>query len=263
MDRPRTYTAEAVVLRRRNLGEADSIFTVFSLEAGKFDAIAKGVRKTRSHMRGHLEPLSRSRFLLARGRTLDVFTQAETVSSYRAVREDLDRSAEALYCAELADRLTAEHEPQPEVYWLLVELLAALDAGAPLQVTRLFETRLLAVVGYEVQVDACAACGARLQEQDHLFAAGSGGIVCPGCRAAAATGRMISPRTIRVLRFARSAEWEAFAALRIDPETARQVQVALADTIRHVLEREVNAGRFVDQVAHLPLSASLTSEPVE
>ena len=96
--RPRVYRAEGVILRRRNLGEADSILTVFSGNEGKFEAIARGVRKARSRMRGHLEPLTRSRVLVARGRNLDVFTQAETVDAYRAEPQGLfcqrDRSAE-------------------------------------------------------------------------------------------------------------------------------------------------------------------------
>src|SRR6185295_3537772 len=65
-ERPRVYNVEGVILRRRNIGEADSIFTVLSPYAGKFDAVARGVRKPRSRMRGHLEPLTRCRLLLAR-----------------------------------------------------------------------------------------------------------------------------------------------------------------------------------------------------
>jgi DNA repair protein RecO (recombination protein O) len=262
-DRPRTYKTEGVVLRRRNIGEADSIFTVFSEDLGKFEAVARGVRKARSHMRGHLEPLTRSRFLVARGRSLDVFTQAETVTSYRAIRDDLDRSAEALYCAELVDRLTAEHQEQRDVYFLLLDALDALEIGHPLYVTRLFEVRLLAALGYELQLDHCATCGARLEEEEQLIAPVAGGLVCPDCRAGAGGGRMVSPRVIKVLRFARQAPMEHFAGLRIDPDLARQLQLALAGVIRGVLEGEVNAGRFVDQVARLAPSRSLTRADVQ
>jgi len=262
-DRPRTYKTEGVILRRRNIGEADSIFTVFSEDLGKFDAIAKGVRKARSHMRGHLEPLTRSRFLIAQGRSLDVFTQAETIAPYRAVREDLDRSAEAIYCAELVDRLTGERQEHSDVYRLLLDELDALEAGHALHVTRLFEVRLLSILGFELQVEGCAACGGRLAEQDHLLAPAAGGLVCPACRGGSGGGRLISPRGIKVLRFARDASMEQFAGLRIDPELGRELHLALADVIRAVLEREVNAGRFVDQVARLPASRSLTGEHVQ
>ena len=63
--RARVYSTEGIILHRRNFGEADTIFTVFSPTEGKFEAVAKGVRKARSHMRGHLEPLTRSKLLLA------------------------------------------------------------------------------------------------------------------------------------------------------------------------------------------------------
>ncbi len=262
-ERPRTYKTEGVVLRRRNIGEADSIFTVFSEDQGKFDAVAKGVRKARSHMRGHLEPLTRSRFLIAQGSSLDVFTQAETITAYRGVREDLDRGAEAIYCAELVDRLTVERQEHRDVYELLLDELDALDAGCPLHVTRLFEVRLLAMLGFELQVDGCATCGSRLAEEDQLLAPAAGGLVCPSCRAGAGAGRRISPRAIKVLRFARDASMERFAGLRVDAGLGRELHLALADVIRAVLEREVNAGRFVEQVARLPASHSVTSRDVQ
>ncbi|MEP6870604.1 MAG: DNA repair protein RecO [Anaerolineaceae bacterium] len=250
--RPRVYTTEGVILRRRNIGEADTIFTVFSPTEGKFDAVAKGVRKARSHMRGHLEPLTRSKLLLAQGRTLDVFTQAETITGYRALREDLDRCGAAVYCAELVVRFTAERQEHRELYELLVDVLDALDAEAPLHTVRYFELQLLGLMGYEPQLDVCAICARHLPEADVLLSASAGGFVCSDCRAVAGAGRVISVRAIKVLRYARSVRLEAFAALRLHESLAREVQSALAELIRYVLDREPNTGKYLDQVARLP-----------
>ena len=264
-DRPRTYTTEGIILRRRNLGEADSIFTVYSDREGKFDGVARGVRKARSHMRGHLEPLTRSKLMLARGRSLDVFTQAETITGYRAIREDLERGAAAMYCAELVDRFTPERVEHPGLYGLILDLLDALEADAPVVIVRYFEMALLGLVGYELQLDGCAACGGRLPEADTLLSPSTGGFVCAGCRPAAGGGRVLSVRGVKVMRFARATDMARFAALRIDDGLARELQHAFADVIRYLLDREPLSGRFVEQVARLeqvPIR-SQTSDVVE
>lgn len=264
-DRPRTYKTEGVILRRRNIGEADSIFTVYSGGEGKFDGVARGVRKARSHMRGHLEPLTRSKLMLARGRSLDVFTQAETITSYRAIREDLERGASALYCAELVDRFTAEHVEHPGLYELLLDLLDALEANAPLHVVRCFELQLLSIVGYELQLDGCALCGMRLAEEETLLSPGAGGFVCVDCRpeAGPGPGRILSVRAMKVLRYARATDLASVAALAISDELASELEHALADAVRYLLDRELLTGRYVSQVAHLPLAAPLTTNRVE
>ncbi len=247
--RLRTYNTEGVVLRRRNLGEADSIFTVFSPTHGKFDGVARGVRKPRSKMRGHLEPLTRSQFALAQGKSLDVFTQAETIAAFRAVRDDLDRLTLAIYACELVDRFTVDHAIQVEIYDLLVDFLEALNDNAPLTVGRYFELQILALTGYELQLAACALCGARLPEADALFAVTSGGLVCDACRGAAQTGRILSIRAMKVLRFAAHSTMGQFAGLRLESELEAELQRSLGDAIRHVLERETNSGRYVDALA--------------
>jgi DNA repair protein RecO (recombination protein O) len=247
-ERPRVYKTEAVVLRRRNIGEADSIFTVYSDELGKFDAVARGVRKARSHMRGHLEPLTRTRLLLARGRSLDVFTQAETVTPYRALREDLELSASALYCAELVDRFAAEHVPHDGLYALLIEAFDALESRAAPQLLRAFELQLLSMMGYELQLDACAICASRLPEEETLLSAVAGGFACVGCREEVAGGRILSVRAMKVLRYGRNVDLASFAAVRLDEGLATELQGALAEVIRYVLDREPNLPRYMDDV---------------
>ena len=255
-DRSRTYKTEGVVLHRRNIGEADSIFTVFSEREGKFEAVARGVRKPKSHLRGHMEPLTRSHFMVARGRSLDVVTQAETICAYRAIRDDLERGAEATYGAELIDRFAIDRAEQPGLYALLLDFLDGLEGGAPLQITRCFEVQLLALMGYELQLDACTLCTLPLEPVETLLSPSAGGLVCVDCRASAGGGRVLSLRALKVLRYARSSGIAAFAAVRFDDALAHEMQNGIGGVIRYVLDHDVLSGRFVDQVARLAPAGS-------
>jgi DNA repair protein RecO (recombination protein O) len=246
--RDRVYGAEGLVLRRRNIGEADSVFTFFGPGRGRFEAVARGVRKSRSRMRGHLEPLTRVRIQAAHGRTLDVLTQAETVHAYRALREDLDRLPQALYCAELIDRFTVEHAEHPGLFDLLLDTLDGLEAGAGAHLVRYFEVHLFAFTGFDLQFDACAVCLQRLPEADVLLSPEAGGFVCRGCRAGLGTGRILSLRAAKVLRFARVSSLPQFAAVRVDAALGREIELALGDAVRFVLEREPSTARYIDEM---------------
>ena len=100
MTRQRLYRTPAVILKRMDLGEADRIVTLYSRDVGKIRAVAKGVRRTTSRSAGHLEPFTLSDVMFAVGRELDVISQADTLESFRQVREDLVLTMERLYANE-------------------------------------------------------------------------------------------------------------------------------------------------------------------
>ena len=78
------YRDEGVVLRTSKLGEADRIITILTRGHGKIQAVAKGVRRTKSRFGARLEPFMRVDVLIAEGRSLDVVSQAEAVAAYGA-----------------------------------------------------------------------------------------------------------------------------------------------------------------------------------
>ncbi|HIE39154.1 MAG TPA: DNA repair protein RecO, partial [Anaerolineae bacterium] len=100
----RLYRTEAIVVRRRDQGEADRVLTLCT-PLGKLAVIAKGVRKVRSRKAGHLELFAHTRLVIARSRSSwDVVSQAETVEPHAILRGDLIRGTYARYVAELYDR---------------------------------------------------------------------------------------------------------------------------------------------------------------
>ena len=73
---------EAVVLSRRNFGEADRIITLFTRDHGKITVLAKGVRRPRSKKAGHLEIGSWCKIFVARGKNLDLLTEVEIKQAF-------------------------------------------------------------------------------------------------------------------------------------------------------------------------------------
>src|SRR5512140_1535090 len=124
----RSLRTEVVVLRHSDWGEADRLLVLFGREAGKLRAIAKGVRKLHSRKAGHLEPFTRVKLLLARGRDFWIVTQAETVAAYLRIREDLLRTAYAARVIELLDRFSYEEGANRALYQLLVDTLGRVSA---------------------------------------------------------------------------------------------------------------------------------------
>jgi DNA repair protein RecO (recombination protein O) len=245
-DRERLYRTEGIVLRRNDFGEADRILVLVTPGLGKVRVLAKGVRKVPSRKAGHVEPFMRSQFLLARGRDLDIVTQAEVVDTYQGLRQDLLRTSYACYVAELVDAFAREGEESQALYRLLGATLSRLSAGhEPRLLTRFFELRLLACAGYHPELRRCVSCGSEHEPSNVFFSASDGGARCRRCGQGDSGAVELSLRGFKVLRYLQSQEYETVAGLQLRPETAREIELLLRRYLAYVLERNLKSVSFL------------------
>lgn len=245
----RIYNVEAVVLRVRRLGEADSILTLYSREVGKFDAIARGVRKLTSRKAGHIEPLTHVKLLLARGSTLDVITQAQAVHAYLPMRERLGQLGAGMYVAELVDRFTVEREVGAPLFDLLVETLSRLDTAERLDLAlRYFEANLLHVSGFRPQLNRCVSCVGELRPVTNAFSVAGGGVVCPACRPAGSGLPSVSVNALKVLRLLLRESFSSAERLRLNAPLLSELESLLRLAIQRQLEREPRSLQFLREV---------------
>lgn len=169
-----------IVLRSYPFGEADRVVVLLSPDNGKLRTVAKGVRKTKSRFGGRLEPFTHVELVLYEGRNLDTITAVEVVSSYRRMREHLERITAAATMVEAVDAVAQEKEPSRALFDLLDDGLRALDEGPRgTDIVSAFLLQLAGVVGLAPALDACATCG-RPEGLDRFSFAG-GGVVCGRC----------------------------------------------------------------------------------
>jgi DNA repair protein RecO (recombination protein O) len=247
----RTLRTEVVVLRHSDWGEADRLLVLFSREGGKLRAVAKGVRKLHSRKAGHLEPFTRVKLLMARGRDFWIVTQAETVDAYLPVREDLLRTAYAAYSIELIDRFTYEEGENRPLYHLLVDTLERISTlPDAFPAVRYYEIRLLDLLGYRPELNNCVRCGAEIKPQDQYFDAGLGGVLCPRCGANVPTARPVTMNTLRFLRHYQRSTFREASRVPLPPEVMRELEALMNSYLTYLLERRLNSPDFLREVRH-------------
>jgi DNA repair protein RecO (recombination protein O) len=266
MRQQHSYSIEAVVLKRTDLGEADRVLTLFTSNKGKFHAIAKGIRRTISKKAGHLELLSHSQLQVALGRNLDIVTQAEVRENFLHLRADLWHMTCGLYLAELVDRFLEEDTVHPEVYQLMLEMLRNLEADVLEQeqrklrgtvlvgqahmrtnlLLRYFEIHLLYHIGYEPAFRQCAHCSSDLRPEENGFAPSLGGALCPQCSRFWASS--LSMNALKVLRLLQRSTWQEVPRFRMDARLQAEVESVMHALLRFHLERDLKSWSFLEML---------------
>ena len=260
--RERTYRTEGIVLRRKDFGEADRLLTLFTPGLGKVRVVAKGIRKPRSRKAGHLELFTCSRFLLAKGRDLDVITQAETVEAYRPLREDLLRGAYAAYAVELLDRFMPDEQENAELYALLRGMLAWVCASSDLALTaRYYELQLLSLAGFQPELRQCVVGGEKIVAEDQFFSPEEGGVVCAHCGEARPNVVPISLSALKLLRYFQASDYARAMRVKVRPAVHLELERITLLYITHLLERQLKSVEFLRLVRREAALTQLSSPP--
>ena len=260
MTRPRVYKTEAVVVRQSPLGEADRVVTLLSPERGQIRAVAKGVRRAKGRLSGHLELLNRVQVSIAEGRNLDIVVEAHCLDGLPALRSDLGKVAAGMYVAELADYFSVPQEDDHrdsgvrKVYELVTETLRRLEAGAPAdELLARFKVRLLALAGLAPELSVCVECGLSLAQREHAYSAAAGGMVCPDCITSAPGPFLpVSVNAIKTLRYYMSQGLAGAASLKVPSAVHADASRVLDTHLRYHLDREPRSASFLQSLGREP-----------
>ena len=251
--RIRSVRTPALILKRRDFGEADRLLTILTPYQGKLDVIAKGARKLISTKTGHVELYTRADMLIHRGRELGICVQAEMIAPFLPLREDLNRGAHASYCAELVDRLTAEGETDAGALFNLMNdtfIRLSLEDDLRLAV-RFFELRLLDLAGFRPELLSCVVEHEPLLPEDQFFDNASGGVVCPRHALRAIALVSLSVDTLKLLRHLQRSTWKQVASLKIPPRVHEEAERVMLGYVTHLVERRLQSIDFIRRVRDL------------
>jgi len=247
----RSFRTTAIILKRRDFGEADRMLTILTPRHGKVDVLAKGARKLTSPKTGHVELFTRADMLIHTGRDFGLVAQAEMTAPHVPLREDLTRGAYAAYIAELLDRFTSDtaEDDTSLLYALADETLARISEDSdPRLAVRYFEVRLLDLVGFRPELNLCIIGREQIQPTDQFFSYAQGGVICPQHAGRSQSSVPIPMMTLKLLRHMQRSPYHHVKSLDIPPALHDDAERILLGYITFLLERRLQSVDFIRRV---------------
>lgn len=168
------------VLKRSDLREQDQIVTLYTLEKGKVDALARGVKKILSKNSAYLLPVFLIDVEVLSGKEVNHLTKAVPVFVYKNILEDLNKMSLLQTVFKWVNVLT-KYEREPKIFLLIKSWLEFLDTTdkAETALAYGFLGNILTHLGFAPDLTSCISC----QNKNNLvaFYPAGGGVVCKNC----------------------------------------------------------------------------------
>ncbi len=242
---------QAFVLKTQDYRDTSLLVHFYTQDFGKLHGIIKGIRDSRGRFGGTLEPFSLNEILVyrrRRGGDLHQVTGAELLDSFPALREDLERLSYASYFAELVNQLVEAEEPNAAIFDLLNESLRFLSTGvSPKRAARIFEVKLLALLGLMPEIEACVVCQKK-PPAPVFFSVTHGGIHCKSCEVQGEAGIPVSRGALNFLEHVRRSEIRDLGPIKVSQEVGREVEKILRRFVDFQLPGKLRSVVFLEKM---------------
>lgn len=256
----RTFPTRGVVLRTRAIGEKDRVLVLLTPEYGKISASARGARNPKSKLAAAAQAFTLGRFLIAKGRSLNIVSQVEIENAHTHIAGDLIKTAWASYFCELCDAVP-EELPDEELFEILVVALSALDAAEngdeAENIGRWLEARYLAHLGYAPILGRCVVCDEKIVvaaddiQISVAFSPALGGTLCRACSFRDAARVVAKAQALRALRKLERSDAPVEAMEEVNELTTqarRDLRDVLQRSLGAHLETKWRSRAFLDEV---------------
>lgn len=237
------YRCAAIVLKKKEIGETDRLYTLYTREQGKMKVVARGIRKPEAKLASQLENGTFADVAIARTRGTGKITGAVAEETFPFLRNDLEILKRILESLHIFERLVDAEEPDAELFDLLKAYLAlSHDLAREGKLDKIFLLsegflfKLFAHLGYAIETGTCVVSGAKLKAGDrHFFSPGQGGILSGEHSALARGSFPVSENTIKLIRVFLTHPLERCFLVSVDTKELREARSVTTSFARWIL----------------------------
>ena len=249
-------TIRGVVLRVSDYNDRDALLTVLTQKYGKLTVKARGLRRKNSPLTAVCQLLAFGEFTVFEYRGQYTINEAHVLNLFQGLRTDMESLALASYFAQVAEVLSQEDYPTPELQSLLLNCLFALaELKLPFaQVKAVFELRAACLAGFTPDLVGCHICGS---QEPTRFDLSSGLLECENCRDASSSGiRMpVTPSMLEAMRYISFCDPKKLFAFHLPEQELTRLSSLTEGFLSTQLERSFSALDFYKSL-HIPMEST-------
>ncbi|WP_301107424.1 DNA repair protein RecO [Sporosarcina sp.] len=253
---------EGFVLKSIPYGESNKIVTLYTREAGKITAMARGAKKPASRLAAITQTFTHGYFLIRASRGMGSVEQGELIDSIRHIRSDLETTAYAGLIVELIDRLTESEQANEGIFRLLAESFHAMEEGYDAEAISLFvQWKMLPVAGIHPILHECANCGAT--EGEFAFSFQQIGFLCHRCFRVDPYIIRLSPIQIKLIRMFYTVPLDQIGKLELKKPTKTFMQKLVSTIYHEQTGVYLKSRKFIEQLDRTPELQKTKENPEE
>ncbi|WP_077601294.1 DNA repair protein RecO [Oceanobacillus sojae] len=238
---------DGIVLKTKDYGETHKLVTIYSGKFGKFQALAKGAKKTKSRMAAVTQPFVFARFFVYLGSGLSTIQQGELLNSHRKIREDFVKTAYCSYIAELTDKLLENQNIDPYIFGQFQQTIKWIEENDQAEIPiMMYELKLYKKAGFAPVLNQCINCGST--QQPFAFSVVEGGYLCPKCHHLDPEAIEFSPKLARILYLFSEVELERIGTIQMKSENVKMFQAILKAYYDRYGGYFIKSRKFLDQL---------------
>lgn len=230
---------DGLVVRQVNYKDNDQILTVLTKEHGLMTLKARGIRSRSSRLKGACQLLAYSEFTVFENRGFHTIDEANAIQMFPELRTDIELLSLASYFAQVAEVLSQEDMPNPELLSLTLNALYALCRRlcTPELVKAAFELRAACLGGYTPELSGCAVCG---DPEPDRFDVRGGILCCASCSAGEGLRLPVSPGSLAAMRYLVSCDAKRLFSFRLEGRAVKE----LCDLAETYLQTQLERGFY-------------------
>ena len=238
-------TIKALVLRVSVYNDSDALLTLLTHEHGKITVKARGLRRKNSPLAASCQLLAYSEFTIFEYRGYYTINEAHSVELFHNLRKDLQKLSLGTYFVQVAEVLSQEDTPTPDLLSLALNSLYALTYLSLDEnlVKAVFEFRCACYSGYAPDLNGCVHCGNSVPDRFNLS---DGCLECSACRDASSSGiRMpVTPGALDALRYISICDKQKLFSFQLSKDTISCLSQIAESYLQTQLERGFSALDF-------------------
>lgn len=235
------YRTEGLIIKKKERGESNQLFTIYTQDFGKLEILAKAIRKITSKLRSGAELFYLSEIEFIQGKGYKTLTDAVLIESFPGIRKSFPKLKIAHQITEALDKLTLLEEKDKKVWQLLNEIFQKLNNWENEDSSKIiydyFLWNFLSLLGHHSELYHCSLCRKKLLVEQLYFNPEEGGVICGRCGKSTGATNLISPETIKILRIILKKDWKILERLKIEISNQESLQLISDYYLSELLEQ--------------------------
>ena len=236
-----------LIVKETPYGDTSKIIQILTKEYGIISVMCKGAKSMKSKLRSLTMRFTYGKFhIYYKENKLSTLITVDIIDNLYNIKNDITLISYMTYLTELVTQVIKQSN-EPEIYQEFINgILKINNLLDPLVITNILELKFLPFLGVGLNLDACVKCGST--NNIITIDGDAGGFICSNCLL---QERIVSPKTIKMLRMYYYVDIKSISELNISEEVKEEINFFLNKYYDRYTGLYLSSKEFLKTIANI------------